>query len=208
VRNLEQASARLQLTDEQKQKVQALASDVATKTQALNEEALKQLKTILSDEQFQQFQQMQPRPGDPAFGGGIRQDGRGGPAVILERLRTALGQLELTDDQKTKLKPVLESFDKKMQELRAGAQGGGGRGGPELREKFRTNLQELRAELQTILTPEQIEKIRGVLQVGDGGGRFGGPQGPGAQGQRPGAGQRPGPGGAGQPGRQRRPNQQ
>src|SRR5688572_11057813 len=68
-RNLEQASTSLQLTDEQKQKVQALASDVATKTQALHEEALKQLKTILSEEQFQQFQQMQPRPGEPALAG-------------------------------------------------------------------------------------------------------------------------------------------
>jgi hypothetical protein len=193
-RSLEQASTRLQLSDEQKQKVQALASDVATKTQALHEEAIKQLKTILSEEQFKQFEQMQAQAGPGGFAGG---PGGGGPAQIAERLRKAIDDMQLTDDQKAKIKPIMDDFQKKIQDLRGQAQGGGGPN-PELREKFRSAMQELRAQLQGVLTPEQMQKLREVMpQQGEGrrfgpGGVGGGrPGNPGAgQGQGQGQGQR------------------
>ena len=177
-RAIEQATSGLQLTDDQKQKIQALSSDLATRTQALHEEARKQLKTILTEDQFKQFEQTQPRPGlagprdgeprRPGIGAG------GGPAGAVERIRDALAQLQLTEDQKTRLKPHLDEFQKNMQELRSKIQDGGG---PELRDKFLSTLQELRTNLQTILTPEQLEKVRPAIgQFGDGAGRPGNPE--------------------------------
>jgi hypothetical protein len=175
-RALEQAATQLQLSDEQKQQIQALSSDLATRTQALHEEALKQLKTILTEDQFKQFEQTQPRPGfaGPRDGDPRRPGPAGGPAGALERVRDALARLDLTEDQKAKLKPHLEEFQKNMQELRTKIQDGAG---PELREKFREHFQALRTNLQTILTPEQLEKVRAAIgQPGDGPRRPGNPE--------------------------------
>jgi hypothetical protein len=163
-RALEQAATQLQLSDDQKQKVQALASDVATRTRALHEEALKQLKTILSEDQVKQFEQLAARPG-LGGGPGVGAPG-GGPGAIIERVREALEQLQLTDDQKAQIKPLVDEFRKNIEELRASIQNGAG---PELREKLRGYMQELRSGLQKILTPEQLEKVRGALgQFGEG----------------------------------------
>jgi len=105
------------------------------------------------------------KPGDnkPAPGGrrafGVDQQ--------LERMTT---ELKLTDEQKPKVKAVLEESQKKRQELRDVPQ-------DQRREKMQAIMQEQNKKLKEILTSEQMEKWQKSRPAG----RPGGPRGtPGA----------------------------
>jgi Spy/CpxP family protein refolding chaperone len=74
---------------------------------------------------------------------------RGGS--VQQRVDRMATELNLTDDQKTKLTTLFESQAKKRQELQNLA--------PEdRREKARAMMQETNKKLKEILTPEQFEK--------------------------------------------------
>jgi Spy/CpxP family protein refolding chaperone len=79
-------------------------------------------------------------------------------------------QLELTDEQKTKIKPILEEQAKKIKDLRADTS--------LLQEDRRAKMKAIRDEvapkMKEILTPEQFAKFEKMGQ------RRGGPQGGGA----------------------------
>ncbi len=73
---------------------------------------------------------------------------RGGPT--LEQLTQ---QLSLTDEQKPKVKAILESRDKKMADVRDLA--------PEdRRPKMQSIREETTAQLKAVLTPEQFDKFQ------------------------------------------------
>jgi Spy/CpxP family protein refolding chaperone len=72
------------------------------------------------------------------------------PDQQLERLST---ELNLTDAQKPKVKELLESGQKKRQELRGLAQ-------DERREKGRAIMDEQNKKMKEILTPDQFEKYQ------------------------------------------------
>jgi Spy/CpxP family protein refolding chaperone len=67
----------------------------------------------------------------------------------VDRLGT---ELNLTDDQKTKVTALFEKEGKEMRDLRAETDGA------TRREKMRTIRQDTDKELKTILTPDQQEK--------------------------------------------------
>ena len=87
--------------------------------------------------------------------GGPRGGMRGGPG--LDQLAAALN---LTDDQKAKVKPILEARDKKIKDLREDTSLS-----PEDR---RTKMQSIREEtmdqMKAVLTPEQFEKYQKMGQ--------------------------------------------
>ena len=93
-----------------------------------------------------------------------RGDRRGGPAV-QERVDRMATELQLTDEQKTKVKAVMEEQGKKMQELRDAT--------PEQRrEKFQAMREEMDKKMKAILTPEQQtkwEKMRENMRQRGGG---------------------------------------
>jgi Spy/CpxP family protein refolding chaperone len=71
-------------------------------------------------------------------------------------------QLDLTDDQKAKVKPILEARDKKIGDLR---------GDTTLsQEDRRTKMQSIReetvAQMKAVLTPEQFDKWQKMTQHG------------------------------------------
>ncbi len=81
--------------------------------------------------------------------------GKGGfsPEQRLERMTT---QLNLTDEQKPKVKAVLEETSKKMQGLRDLPQ-------EERREKMQAAREEETKKLKGILTPEQFKKYEDTM---------------------------------------------
>lgn len=89
-----------------------------------------------------------PSTGQPPPGAATR-----GPGVdrIVDQMAK---QLDLNDDQKAKVKPVLETQMQKMRELRTDATVSP----EERRPKMLSIREEATAQLKTILTPEQFEK--------------------------------------------------
>ena len=92
---------------------------------------------------------------------------RRGPAAgrlaqPMQRLQQALKTLDLTDDQKPKVEQALTKARKKLAELAPKARPA--KPSPELREKFRAVMEDLRSQLTDILTPEQREKLKSEMQ--------------------------------------------
>lgn len=101
------------------------------------------------------------------------------------RMREALAQLELSDEQKEKVRALTSEMQPKLEAARAEAQ----QAGEQARGKLRDLMRENRQKLMEILTPEQREKLRELLPEGG--------RGPGGGGRGPGG---AGPGGAAGPG--------
>lgn len=80
---------------------------------------------------------------------------RGGPT--LEQLTQ---QLNLTDDQKTKVKPILEARDKKIADLRADTS----LSQEDRWAKMQAIRQDTSTQLKAILTTEQFEKYQQMTQ--------------------------------------------
>ena len=85
-------------------------------------------------------------------------------ANIEQRLEQMTTQLSLTDEQKPKVKAVLEQTNKKMQELR-------GTPREERAEKMRPIMEEQNKKLKGILTPEQYTKWEKAAATRKGGGK-------------------------------------
>jgi protein CpxP len=103
-----------------------------------------------------------PPPAKPAPGGppqDQRPPGmmRGGPSLDL-----LAKQLNLTDDQKAKVKPILEARDKKIGELREDTS----LSPEERRAKMQSLREEITAQMKAVLTPEQFDKWQQMNQRG------------------------------------------
>jgi len=120
----------------------------------------KKIGAVLTDQQKktlkQKRQELAKRRGEQD-GSGMhdRKGDRQGPPM-LERLRHALDQLNLTDEQKQQVKTVFEDTREKMKALRD--ESGGDR--EVMREKGRKIIEDARDRINSILTPEQREKLK------------------------------------------------
>lgn len=77
-----------------------------------------------------------------------------------QQLDQLFQQLNLTDDQKPKVRAVMQDQRKKMQELRADSSGSP----QDLRAKRQALLQDTNKKMREILTPEQFKKFEESLQ--------------------------------------------
>src|SRR5262249_34278043 len=95
---------------------------------------------------------------------------------VQERLDKMSEELKLTDDQKPKVKAVMEDAGKKMQEIRSDSS----LDRDKRREKFEEMRKEETKKMKEILTPDQYtkwEKMREQMRPGRGPGGPGGPGG-------------------------------
>ena len=92
--------------------------------------------------------------------GGGRPGGGGGFMTPEQRAEQLSEQLNLTDDQKSK---VAEIYQSSMQRMQAMFAGGGGRGGPggggDMRQRMMRLFNEVNVEIAEILEPEQRAKF-------------------------------------------------
>jgi len=120
---LQDTARELDLTPEQKEKLQTIVrermeklrglrndnslspQEKREKFQAAREEIMAEVKKVLTPEQFEKWK--------------ARQGQAGGPAVQrqLARLEGAIGDLNLTEDQKEKLKPLYQTQMEKLRDL-------------------------------------------------------------------------------------------
>jgi Spy/CpxP family protein refolding chaperone len=177
---LKQIAGDLKLTPEQQTKIDSILDDARQQLHGMIDELRQsdpetrrqriqqflenlhdKFKEVLTSEQVQTFEQklqelrneMRAATTQPAGG------------MMMPRLRNALGQLELTPDQKQKVESVLQDTRQRMQDLRAEMQSDDS----QMREKIQSIMQDTRQQLRDILTPEQREKLRSLMP-GPGGG--------------------------------------
>ena len=163
----------LDLKDEQKTKLDAIYKDAAEKAKSLETE-------VASLQGRERAEKLQP------FGRDLREKVNGVltdeqrqalrkkmagrmAEQMTDRWKRALGELNLTSEQQTKVDAVLADARKKAEtqaaEADPGQGGGGGRGG-----QLFAGMQETRQKIQDILTPEQKQKLDELMpQRGRGG---------------------------------------
>ena len=95
-----------------------------------------------------------PPAGAPPGGG---RGMRGGPNV--DRIAT---ELNLTDDQKAKVKPILDAERQKMSDLRADTS----LSREDRMAKMRTIREDTAKQMKDVLTPEQFDKYQQMFQRG------------------------------------------
>ncbi|MGH7179536.1 MAG: deiodinase-like protein, partial [Tepidisphaeraceae bacterium] len=104
-------------------------------------------------------------------GGGMRRD----PAQMLQRMRDALSDVKLTDDQKPKIDAIFDKADKDLKEMMAD---GANQSPQERMPRMRELMQSVREEVHGVLTEEQRMAFDEKLaQMRGGGGQGAGPGG-------------------------------
>jgi Spy/CpxP family protein refolding chaperone len=161
----EEVIKELDLTDEQKTKVEAILAESRTaqqeartlqgeerrqKMQEVQRSQREKLNAVLNAEQQQKFQQAMAKA----------QATQG-----MQRVRSAVSQLGLSQEQQTKVDAIFADADKKVREASAQPQeagaGGRGRGGP-----YRAVMQETRQKINEVLTDDQKTKFAELAPEG------------------------------------------
>ncbi len=83
------------------------------------------------------------------------------PGMMLESFRQAVKELDLNGDQKTKVEAVLKQAGEKLQAMRSEFQAGKSEG---MRDKLQEIMQTARTDIAEILTPDQKDKLRTLMQ--------------------------------------------
>lgn len=87
------------------------------------------------------------------------------PAQQLQRLQESLGKLELKKPQQEKIDAILTELRGQLTELREGL-----RAGDEMaREKLGVAMQEARTQMGEVLNPDQLRRLRRLMDSRDGG---------------------------------------
>lgn len=162
----------LNLSDEQKTKIQAIVDKAKPQLEALAKETesleprqrakkmretvqpvREELMSVLDETQRQKLREKMEVARAAGGGGG----GPGG-LPMLQNLKANLEQLGLSEDQKKQVDALIADTEKQFAAIRAEA--GQGNAGGEARAKFREVMQANRKRLNEILTPEQQRKLR------------------------------------------------
>jgi len=181
---MEMLSKRLNLTDDQKAKIQPILDEGTPKIKAIHEEAMKQIKAvmegihekikpILTPEQQQKLEdlkkEMENRPhwgpgangphGNAGGGENKQQDAATGPGKQGMRGggfgERLTKELNLTPEQQAQVKPIMEDTRSKMKALHEDTTLT-----PEQRRAKAKEVREAnRAKIKALLTPEQQQKM-------------------------------------------------
>jgi Spy/CpxP family protein refolding chaperone len=156
---MQETARELNLTDEQKQKLQTIVREQMqklrdlrrdtslsreqklAKLKAAREDLLAEIKKVLTPEQFEKWKARQGQVAQAA----------GGPTA---RLHEAIADLNLTDQQKEQLKPIYQAQMEKLRELREDTS----LSVPQKLEKLKAIHAEMAPKLKKIMTPGQYAK--------------------------------------------------
>ncbi len=95
---------------------------------------------------------------------GLRQGAQAQAGGGIDRLRDSLTKLDLSDEQKSKIKNMFEEVRAKAQQIREEADGQM----DQMREKMQPVIQETREKLQGILSKAQQQKLKELMAEHDG----------------------------------------
>jgi Spy/CpxP family protein refolding chaperone len=165
---VEMMAKRLDLTDEQKSKVSAIAEKARADIRGIGEKAKDLREDIEERAESMRGRAFRPEPGEDA------PPNMKGMGEMME-LHMAVRQLDLSDEQKEKLKASREEMEKAGKAIRE-----------EVEPKMESLRKEARAKLDGVLTEEQRKQLDKELErvrewrserpEGPGFGRFAGPR--------------------------------
>jgi Spy/CpxP family protein refolding chaperone len=149
-------SYRKQITDLNNQKL--TADERKTRFQALRKEQSGKMQTLLTAEQKAQMTAKRKEFGEKSF----RTGGRGfDRSKGFEQMKTKLG---LSEDQAAKLKASRQGFHDKMKAIHSDNT----LSADQKKEQKKALAQQQRERMKTILTPEQLEKLKAGRKHKDG----------------------------------------
>ena len=157
---VEQALAQLDLTPEQRQTIQPIMDDARGKLQAAREQQdTESARTIIRDAVMKASETLTPEQRAK-----LRELMQNAPQLNafdpIRRIENAMRTLDLSEQQKTQVKELLDSYRPQFEEIRK--QTGDDR--QTAAQQARPMIQELRQKLIAILTPEQTEKLRSLIE--------------------------------------------
>ena len=151
------------LSDEQKQKVDDAMSKAEQSLKMLDSELqnatqgqrAQRVRDIFKDLREQVRSALSPEQQKE-----LRRKISSGASDRMKRLHDALAKIDLSDDQKQKIQSLLEDARSKFEEARKA----GAAGGQEGTEKLQAAGAELREKLAQLLTDDQREKLRNLME--------------------------------------------
>jgi len=161
---------RLKLSDDQAAKVKEILGKDAEDRSKMDDARTEKINGILDADQKKLYEEM--RSNQRGFGGGGRQfqfggagGGRGGPmgAVQVDDVKR---ELNLTDEQVEKIKPLYDEFNANLQKRADEMREKGFQGlniGEEM-TKYQENLKALAEKVKVHLTDEQKTKLDGLVE--------------------------------------------
>jgi len=174
----------LDLSADQKAKVQAALDDARQQLMSLRDQlqsmdrqqrvekvrevlsgARQKIEDALTPEQKAEFQKKMNEARAAGAGGAGGGDSAAGRAGMLDRMRSIVEKLDLSEEQRTKVNAVLDATKAKLQGL------ADEKDGETRQSKFAETMRDTREQLAQILTPEQRQSLRDRMQesAGDGG---------------------------------------
>jgi Spy/CpxP family protein refolding chaperone len=165
---MQETARELNLTDEQKQKLQTIIrerleklrdlrqdnsltrEEKIEKFKAARDEISAEVKNVLSPDQFEKWKAKQGQ----LFGGAATSPGTNSVSGPAARLQAAIKELNLTEAQKEKLKPVYDEQMQKLRDLRQDAN----LSMAEKMEKLKSMHQDIAPKLKKVLDAEQFAK--------------------------------------------------
>jgi Spy/CpxP family protein refolding chaperone len=172
----------LDLTDEQKQKLdavfqqarddfQAMRGDLETlapperrqKMQDFFQSLRDKVSAELTDSQRQELGQKMEEVRQRLRDAGAAAATQPGVLVdrISDRIQDALKQIDLSDEQKTQVATLMDDTKTRLKAVREKAEAAG----EQARHEFRQIVDEARNQLQSILTPEQQEQLKEKMRA-------------------------------------------
>jgi hypothetical protein len=168
---LQRMKDRLKLTDEQAAKVKEIFAKDGEERTKLDDARTEKVNALLNDEQKKQYEEMraQFQRGRGGFGGAGAGGGQpfgGGRTMGSVNIEDVKRELNLTDEQVEKIKPLYDEFNADLQK-RMAAQAEKGFQGLNIAEemqKYQALIKELSDKVKVHLTDEQKTKLDALVE--------------------------------------------
>ncbi|MBI2933616.1 MAG: hypothetical protein HYY16_18390 [Planctomycetes bacterium] len=155
---IERLKERLELTDEQATKIRDITQQNREAEEKLQQERDDKIRELLTDEQRRRYEEMRQeggRRGGPGMGMGWAE------RFLAPAIDAVKRELELTEEQAAKVKPLLDEFNEKararFEELRQA--GRRGLNWQEEVQRFQEGVKELAEKMKEHVTDGQKEKL-------------------------------------------------
>jgi len=156
---------RLKLTDEQTAKVKEILTKDGEERSKMDEARTEKINALLNDEQKKQYEELRARGNRGGPGGGQFQFGGGRPmgSVNVDDVKR---ELNLTDEQVEKIKPLYDEFNANVQKRASelAEKGFQGLNFAEEMQKYQDSLKALADKVKVHLTDEQKTKLDGLVE--------------------------------------------
>jgi Spy/CpxP family protein refolding chaperone len=161
---VKQAAESVKLTNEQKKRLNTMfqragsdltstaekfKDDAETRTkeaQAVLDKLRQDMSKLLNDDQKEEFRK--------------KYQSLGSPSGLLDRIATQLKQMDLSDEQKKKIDQIMADARTEFEQLRDQARSGS----QEAREKLLDLFSDTLRKMESVLSPEQLQKLRDNLK--------------------------------------------